>query len=83
MLNDRNRPAMNHLIDDFDFTQLSPAERIVLAQELWDSVLDEGVAVQLSPEDMADIERRIADVDAGRVKGEPWGVVRERLLRTL
>jgi putative addiction module component (TIGR02574 family) len=71
----------------FDFTELTAAERLTLAQELLDSVADDlhsptsghDSMAPFTAEQMAEIRRRAADADAGRITGEPWEVVRVRL----
>jgi len=79
---------MQFSVDDFDFASLTAAERLLLAQELLDSVFDEvspstsarEVAAPFNSEQMAEIRRRAGDADAGRIVGEPWETVRGRLL---
>lgn len=61
-----------------DFIELSPAERIQLAQDLWDS-LEEEDAPPLSPEQIRELDRRLADHDVNPGSAVPWEVVRERL----
>lgn len=59
----------------FDFSQLSPAERIMLAQNLLDSVLAESHS-PLTPQQIAELRRRAAAIDSGEDKGVPWEQVR-------
>lgn len=54
----------------FDFSHLTPAERIELAEQLWDS-LDPG-AVVLSPEDVVELRKRRVELDGDGDPGEPW-----------
>lgn len=70
---------MAHSVDDFDFTNLSAVERLQLAQALLESVLETG-AEPFTAEQMAELQRRLDDIDAGRGSFEPWKTVRERLL---
>jgi putative addiction module component (TIGR02574 family) len=58
----------------FDFSSLSPVERIALADTLYDSAMQDIDATnpKLSAEQMAEIDRRIADVKAGRVELIEW-----------
>jgi putative addiction module component (TIGR02574 family) len=67
----------------FDFSTLSPVERIVLADTLIDSAMQEidVMGPQLTPEQLAEIDRRIADIDAGRVELLPWDEVYQDLMR--
>ncbi len=67
---------------DLDISQLSPAECILLAEELWDRARAHPEAIPVPPEQLAEIERRIAAIDRGEMgPGEPWEVVRARLWR--
>jgi putative addiction module component (TIGR02574 family) len=79
---------MRFSFEEFDFASLTAAERLLLAQELLDSVFDEVYpskagrqdgALSFTPQQMAELDRRVADIDSGRVVPEPWETVRERL----
>ncbi|MEJ2378648.1 MAG: addiction module protein [Pseudolabrys sp.] len=61
-----------------ELLQLPPAERVEIAQELWDSV-DEAELPRLTPEQMREVERRIAEHERDRSRAIPWEEVRERL----
>ena len=54
----------------FDFSHLSPAERIELAEQLWDSL--DPAATPLTDEQAAELRRRRAELDADGDPGEPW-----------
>lgn len=71
---------MTRISKDFDFSRLSTAERIMLAQDLWDSIHDEAQLAPLTDEQVAEIERRIAAIDAGTMPTYPWEEVKRRLL---
>jgi putative addiction module component (TIGR02574 family) len=60
-----------------DLLKLSPAERIQLAQDLWDSVPED--AIPLAEEQVAELERRMAAHSANPESAVPWEEVRERL----
>jgi putative addiction module component (TIGR02574 family) len=60
-----------------DLLTLSPAERLQLAQDLWDSLPEE--AVPLTEEQVRELERRLADHDANPRATIPWQEVRDRL----
>lgn len=53
----------------FDFSHLTPSERIELAEELWDSL--EADALPLSEAQAAELRRRRAALDGGP-PGRPW-----------
>jgi putative addiction module component (TIGR02574 family) len=60
-----------------ELLKLSPAERIQLAQDLWDSI-DEGEAPPLTEDQIREVERRLAEHDADPDSAVPWEEVRER-----
>ncbi|MGD9691405.1 MAG: addiction module protein [Phycisphaerales bacterium] len=68
---------MSLSLPTFDLTGLSETERLLLAAELLE--LHHAPAVSLSAEQLAEMERRDSDADAGRVTGESWEIVRDRL----
>jgi putative addiction module component (TIGR02574 family) len=57
----------------FDFSQLTPAERIELAEQLWDSLEPE--AVSPTPDTVEHLRQRRAELAADGVPGEPWETV--------
>jgi len=68
---------------DLDITKLSIAERIQLAEDLWDSVSAETADLPLSDAQKAELDRRIADFERAPQAGEPWEVVRSRIEKRL
>ena len=67
---------------DLDIFQLSPAERILLVQDLWDSIAAAPESVPVSPEQLAELNRRLDAHESGAMPpGEPWEAVREQLFR--
>ncbi len=58
--------------------QLSVADRLRLIDELAGSVPDDEPPT-LSPEWLAEIERRSAEIDTGAASTVPWEEVRQRL----
>ncbi len=67
-----DKSSISHLFE------LSPAERIQLAQDLWDSIPEQD-APPLTPEQIAELERRLADAESNPGSGATWAEVRERL----
>ena len=65
----------------FDFTHLSPAERIQLAEDLWDSLPQESELPELSATQRAELDRRRAEYEGNPMDGEPWDTVRARLTK--
>jgi putative addiction module component (TIGR02574 family) len=64
---------------DFDINKLSIAERIQLAEDLWDSIPPEGGDVPLTEGQKAELDRRLDDLEQNPDAGESWEVVRARL----
>jgi len=60
-----------------DFSHLSPAERIELAEQLWDSV--EPAAVEPTEAQLAELRRRRAEFAADGDPGEPWEQVMDEI----
>jgi putative addiction module component (TIGR02574 family) len=70
-------PAMRRR--DFDFSELSVAERIQLAEDLWDSIEPEGEDFPLTGAQKAELDRRLDDLERNPDAGESWEFVRARL----
>jgi putative addiction module component (TIGR02574 family) len=58
---------------------LSPAERIELAEELWDSVAQEAAGKPLTPREIAEIETRLIEHRAAPQDLVPWNTVKANL----
>ena len=75
------RPARETLAamrnEEFDFSKLSVAERIQLAEDLWDSI-PESPDIALNDAQKAELDRRLEDLEQHPDAGEPWEVVRAR-----
>ena len=63
---------------EFDFSKLSIAERIQLAEDLWDSI-PESADIALSDAQKTELDRRLKDLEQHPDAGEPWEIVRARL----
>ena len=68
-------PSMKSLGID----QFSVAERILLVEEIWDSIADDGQEVELTDVQRQDLERRIANYEANPKSGSSWEEVKARL----
>jgi putative addiction module component (TIGR02574 family) len=62
---------MTHTIKDSDLSQLSPADRIMLAQELWDSVNERAKAVPMTKVQRQELDRRLAEIESGKCREFP------------
>ena len=73
-----NKPLLEELM------QLDPTERLDIAVKLWESVHPPGSAlpgedVVLTDEQMAEIDRRIAEHERDPSRAKPWGEVMARI----
>lgn len=59
--------------------RLSPAERILLAEELWNSLADDAEAVTLTDAQRQDLQRRLGAYRDDPKAGSPWEDVKARL----
>ncbi|MDP9348447.1 MAG: addiction module protein [Gemmatimonadota bacterium] len=59
--------------------KLTEAERIQLAQDLWDSISPESEALPLSEEQRRELERRLTEHKADPSSAIPWEEVRAQL----
>jgi putative addiction module component (TIGR02574 family) len=62
-----------------DFEDLTVAERIQLAEDLWDSVDPESPEIALTSAQAAELDERLEQLRHSPSSGESWEVVRERL----
>lgn len=65
--------------EQFDYRSLPLAERILLAQEILDSVVAESHGDLFTRGQLEEIDRRVAAADAGALVAEPWEAVHARL----
>ncbi|MGQ0649696.1 MAG: addiction module protein [Gemmatimonadaceae bacterium] len=66
----------------FDYRRLTIAERLQLVEDIWDSIAEDADAatLPLSEAELAELERRRAEMDANPGLGETWDVVRARII---
>lgn len=65
-------------LPQLDIDRLSAEERIQLAEELWDSLLDRPELIPLTASQEEELDRRLEAYRQDREPGEPW---REALAR--
>jgi len=68
---------------DLNIGKLSVAERIQLAEDLWDSVAADTGDLELTAAQRAELDRRLADFEQDPGAGEPWDDVRARIEKRL
>ena len=61
----------------FDFSHLSAPDRVELALDLWESLeeAEREAAFPMTPELAAELDRRVAEMDADEDPGRPWDEV--------
>lgn len=62
-----------------EISRLSPAEKILLVEEIWDQVAAASGTLPVSAAHRAELDKRLAD--DGKDAGRPWSEVRDELLR--
>jgi putative addiction module component (TIGR02574 family) len=65
--------------NDLDIGKLSAAQRIQLAEDLWDSVAAETGGLPLTVAQQAELDRRLSDFERDPDAGDSWEIVRTRL----
>jgi putative addiction module component (TIGR02574 family) len=60
--------------------QLSPEDRLAVAEAIWDSVVREVEATPLTPAQRTELERRLADSIARPEAVTPWEHIKARAL---
>ena len=64
---------------DFNFSEMPLEERTILAHQLLESVQEEAASCLLSAEQREELERRISEYDAGRVRAISLDELQENL----
>jgi len=61
-----------------DFRQLSVAERIVLVEEIWDSIASDSADLRGTADDEAYVAGRLREISRDREVEVPWDEVKKR-----
>jgi putative addiction module component (TIGR02574 family) len=69
---------MSGTLESLGIDKLSVAERILLVEEIWDSIAPEVVQLPIPDSQRLDLQRRVAEYDANP-SGSTWEEVRGRL----
>jgi putative addiction module component (TIGR02574 family) len=69
----------NHPLLKVEISHLSIAERIQLAEDLWDSILDRQDEISLDKAQQQELERRLTGYRQNSNAGSTWKVVKQRL----
>jgi putative addiction module component (TIGR02574 family) len=62
-----------------DITSLTPEERLGLLEQLWDSLAATPETVPLSAAQLAELDRRLDDLEREGPVGIPWDEVLDRI----
>ncbi len=68
-----------HPLLKFDISELSIAERIQLAEDLWDSILEQQEELPLIQAQQQELERRLENYEKNPTNGSSWEDVKKRL----
>jgi putative addiction module component (TIGR02574 family) len=77
---DERTPEEGRGAADWDFSGLTPAERLDLADRLWNSVDADQIDWTLTPGQQAELERRLVEYDRNPDAGETWESIREEII---
>jgi putative addiction module component (TIGR02574 family) len=70
---------MSATLQALGIDRLSVAERILLVEEIWDSIAAEAEQAPLTEAQTKDLERRLAAYEANPKAGSSWEEVKARL----
>ncbi|OHB71460.1 MAG: hypothetical protein A2V70_08115 [Planctomycetes bacterium RBG_13_63_9] len=59
--------------------QLSVAERILVVEQIWDSIATEQASLPVTPAQQAELDRRLEAYDRCPEEGASWDEVKDRL----
>jgi len=65
-----------------DIQSLSTPERILLAEQLWDSVRDKSDEIEITPEQIKLLESRLSALEADGEPGDSWNNVKARITKS-
>jgi putative addiction module component (TIGR02574 family) len=63
-----------------DVLELTPTERVQLAEDIWDSVTEVPEALPLTSAQKTELDRRLAAYHQNPSAGSPWSEVKRRIL---
>jgi len=70
------------MVNIMKLQELSVAEKILLAEELWDSVASDEHLFPLTDDQKAELDTRLADYSIDPEAGDSWENVRNRISNT-
>lgn len=63
-----------------EIRSLPVSQRLDLVEQIWDSIAEDQEILELSDEQKAELDRRLDADDASPGRGEPWEVVKKRIM---
>ncbi len=60
--------------------ELTVSERIILAEKLWDSIIDEGTPIELTEKQRVELDSRLQAFLDDQDAGSSWSEVKERII---
>ncbi len=60
-------------------SRISNAEKIELAEELWESVIEDQNNVEITDEQRKELDKRLAQYELDKDEGDSWELVRARV----
>ena len=64
-----------------DLQSLSPSEKLTLVTELWDELAAHPASIPVTPEQLAELDRRMEDYRKDPTKVTTWEAIQQRVLR--
>ena len=65
-----------------DFLKLSVPERILLVEDIWDSIAEVPGEISLSEAQQRELEARLEAYHKNPTESSPWAIVKDRILAT-
>lgn len=69
----------SHCFLKVDISELSVAERIQLAEDLWDSIIEQQEELPLSEAQRKELDQRLENYNQNPANGSSWEEVKKRL----
>ena len=69
-----------HLVKIVEIQKLTVSERIMLAEALWDSVVDQEATIDLTEEQKDELDRRLSAFELDSDEGADWSAIKARIV---
>jgi putative addiction module component (TIGR02574 family) len=66
-------------VNNIDIQELSQSERILLAEQLWDSIADDQDTLEVTDSQMKILKQRLIAYKASPNEGTPWEQVKKEM----